>query len=222
MFENLKIIRKNVKWANLKVRPNLEVLLTVPLKMVQYDIEQIIVKRHNWINEKLEYFKKFSLPSKLLINGENFEYLGQSYILNVSCGDKDSVTLCGENLYLVLQDPGDLTKKHYLIDRWYLEQARHHFTELINKYSKIVNKQVNRVVIRKMRTRWGSCNTIKAYINLNVELIKKPLRAIEYVVLHELTHLTHYNHDRKFYNYMTMYMPDWQSRKMELTQSMCC
>jgi predicted metal-dependent hydrolase len=61
-----------------------------------------------------------------------------------------------------------------------------------------------------MKSRWGSCNPKKSYINLNQELIKKPKKAIEYVVLHEIAHLKHHNHDFGFYNYLSSYMPDWK------------
>jgi hypothetical protein len=64
-----------------------------------------------------------------------------------------------------------------------------------------------------MKTRWGSCNYHKKFINLNLELIKKSRKSIEYVVFHELVHLIHPNHSPKFYNYLTLYMPDWKLRK---------
>jgi predicted metal-dependent hydrolase len=67
-----------------------------------------------------------------------------------------------------------------------------------------------------MKTRWGSCNPSKGYINLNSELIKKAKESIEYVIFHELTHLVHLNHSKEFYNYLDTYMPDWRKRKDKL------
>ena len=67
-----------------------------------------------------------------------------------------------------------------------------------------------------MKTRWGSCNPAKSYINLNSELIKKSTQCIEYVVFHELTHLIHTNHNKLFYNFMSVYMSDWKKRKIKL------
>ena len=64
-----------------------------------------------------------------------------------------------------------------------------------------------------MKTRWGSCNPHKGYINLNLELIKNPKESIEYVVFHELSHLIHPNHSKEFYSYISAYMPDWKRRK---------
>ncbi len=67
-----------------------------------------------------------------------------------------------------------------------------------------------------MKSRWGSCNHTKGYINLNLKLIEKPTICIEYVVFHELAHLIYPNHSQKFYNYLTLYMPDWKVRKLKL------
>ncbi len=67
-----------------------------------------------------------------------------------------------------------------------------------------------------MKTRWGSCNTQKGFINLNLELIKKTKICIEYVIFHELVHLIYPNHSKEFYKYLTLYMPDWEERKEKL------
>jgi len=79
-----------------------------------------------------------------------------------------------------------------------------------------VRKEINKVTIRKMKTRWGSCNYHKKSINLNLELIKKPLECVEYVIFHELTHLIYPNHSKDFYNYLLTYMSDWKRRKERL------
>jgi len=67
-----------------------------------------------------------------------------------------------------------------------------------------------------MKTRWGSCNSQKGYINLNLELIKEPIRCIEYVVAHELAHLIHPNHSKEFYNYLSYLLPEWKELKKRL------
>ena len=71
-----------------------------------------------------------------------------------------------------------------------------------------------------MKTRWGSCNPKTPYINLNLKLIEKSKRAIEYVILHELIHLKYPYHNREFYDYLGLYMPDWRERKLRLLEGM--
>ena len=78
--------------------------------------------------------------------------------------------------------------------------------------------KISHLSIKKMTSRWGSCNPKKGYINLNLSLIKMPRRMIEYVALHEMIHFFHYNHDKKFYAMMSEKMPDWQSRERELRE----
>lgn len=79
-----------------------------------------------------------------------------------------------------------------------------------------------KISIRKMKTRWGSCSKNRQKIILNSELIKAPKACIDYVVLHEIIHLLHRNHDRKFYNFLTIYMPDWKKRKAILDSEIVC
>lgn len=103
-----------------------------------------------------------------------------------------------------------------LLNEWYLLKSQNYFKKIIAKYSKLVNVEIQNIRIRQMKTRWGSCNSAKSYINLNTELIKKASNTIEYVIFHELAHLIHPNHSREFYNYLSTYMPDWKKRKERL------
>jgi predicted metal-dependent hydrolase len=109
-----------------------------------------------------------------------------------------------------------LTKKKALLDSWYKTKANLHFDKALEKYQQIVKKDIKSVKIREMKTRWCSCNPAKSYINLNSQLIKRSTQCIEYVVFHELTHLIYTDHNKQFYNFMSVYMPDWKNRKDKL------
>ncbi len=93
------------------------------------------------------------------------------------------------------------------------------FFSILQEWNKIVKRDIKDIKIRQMKTRWGSCNPYKSYINLNIELIKKPKICIEYVIFHELTHLIYPDHSSKFYEYLSLYMSDWEKRKEILGQS---
>jgi predicted metal-dependent hydrolase len=198
------------------VKPTLEVVLTVPTNTTQEKIDQILKKRHDWILAQLNYFKKFQQPAKELVSGESFAYLGRNYRLKVSTATNESIKLIGGYLHVNLSDKSDHNKKLQLIETWYKQKAEDYFKKVIAKYTKIVKQEVAKISIRKMKTRWGSCNPKKSYINLNLDLIKKHVFAIEYVIFHELVHLIHYNHDQKFYHYLATHMPDWKIRKLKL------
>ena len=206
-----------MKNITLRVKPTLEVILTAPLLTTDEHIEYILKKREDWINKKLEFFKENYKPqTKEFVSGESFAYLGKNYRLKVIQSDNECVKLQRGYIQIFIKDKSNLEKKKRLLDDWYHSKAKSYFQKVIEKYLPIVNVDIQNVKIRAMKTRWGSCNSVKGYINLNSELIKKPSDAIEYVVFHELAHLIHPNHSREFWNYLSTYMPDWKRRKERL------
>ena len=213
MLEGVKIVRKDVRNITLKVRPNGEAILTTPKAASDEHIKFIIKKRAKWIAKKREFFASFKTPQKEYVSGEDFRYLGRSYRLKVVQSKEERVKLQRGYLELFVKDKSDIKRKENLIYEWYYEKAMLYFFNILQEFNKIVKQDIKSVKIRQMKTRWGSCNPYKSYINLNIELIKKPKACIEYVVFHELAHLLYPNHSKQFYDYLTLYMPDWQKRK---------
>ena len=213
MQSDVKIIKKDVKNITLKVRPNGEAILTAPNSANDEHIKFIMQKRAQWIAKKRAFFASFKMPQKEYVSGEDFRYLGRSYRLKVVQSKEECVKLQRGYLELFVKDKSDLKRKENLIYKWYHERATLYFFNILQEFNKIVKQDIKSVKIRQMKTRWGSCNPYKSYINLNIELIKKPKACIEYVVFHELAHLLYPNHSKKFYDYLTLYMPDWQKRK---------
>ncbi|OUT11454.1 zinc metalloprotease [Campylobacter concisus] len=213
MLNEVKIIKKEVKNITLKVRPNGEAILTAPKAASDEHIKFIIKKRAKWIVQKRAFFASFKTPEKEYVSGEDFKYLGRSYRLKVVQSKEERVKLQCGYLELFVKDKSDLVRKENLVYEWYHEKAMLYFFNILQEFNKTVKQDIKSVKIRQMKTRWGSCNPYKSYINLNIELIKKPKLCIEYVVFHELAHLLYPNHSKKFYDYLTLYMPDWQKRK---------
>lgn len=213
MPNEVKIIKKEVKNITLKVRPNGEAILTAPKTVSDEHIKFIIKKRAKWIAKKRAFFASFKTPEKEYASGEDFKYLGRSYRLKVVQSKEERVKLQRGYLELFVKDKSDIKRKENLVYEWYYEKATLYFFNILQEFNKIVKQDIKSVKIRQMKTRWGSCNPYKSYINLNIELIKKPKACIEYVVFHELAHLLYPNHSKQFYDYLTLYMPDWQKRK---------
>jgi predicted metal-dependent hydrolase len=115
-----------------------------------------------------------------------------------------------------VKQTANVERKKKLLRAWYSQKAQIHFMKAIEKYKPIVKQEIETVRIREMKTRWGSCNPSRGYINLNLKLIEKPTECIEYVIFHELAHLVHTDHSAKFYNYLSLFMPDWEKRKGRL------
>ncbi|MFC2750566.1 MAG: M48 family metallopeptidase [Campylobacter sp.] len=213
MQSDVKIIKKDVKNITLKVGPNGEAILTAPKAASDEHIKFIIEKRAKWIAQKRAFFASFKMPEKEYVSGEDFRYLGRSYRLKVVQSKEERVKLQRGYLELFVKDKSDLKRKENLVYEWYHEKAMLYFFNILQEFNKIVKQDIKSVKIRQMKTRWGSCNPYKSYINLNIELIKKPKACIEYVVFHELAHLLYPDHSKKFYDYLTLYMPDWQKCK---------
>ena len=213
----IKVIKKDVKHINIRVKPNCDVILTAPINTKETDITYVLKKRAGWIDKKIAFYKEYqSVVPKEYVSGENFCYLGRNYRVKVRESSDEGVKLQRGYLQVFVKDTDNLIKKKKLVKSWYLTKAEIHFQKAIEKYQPIVKKEIEHIRIREMKTRWGSCNPAKGYINLNSELIKKPRECIEYVVFHELAHLVHADHSSKFYNYLNLLMPDWKERKGRL------
>jgi predicted metal-dependent hydrolase len=214
---NVKIIKKDIKNITLKVKPTCDVVLTVPLRTDDKHIEHILKKRNDWINKKIDFFQlNNKIENKEYVSGESFKYLGKNYRLKVIESKEEEVKLLRGYIQIFIKNKMDFKRKEKLLNDWYTKRAENYFEKIVENYLHIVKKEVKNIRIRQMKTRWGSCNPLKSYINLNSELIKKSKESIEYVIFHELAHLIYDNHSREFYNYLNTYMPDWKKRKEKL------
>jgi len=176
----LTIIKKDVKNINLRVKPNCEVVMSVPIKTTDTHIEYVLNKRSDWIKSKLAFYRSKPIAAvQEYVSGENCRFLGRNYRLKVILSSEESVKLKGGYLNLSVKDKDNFKRKEYLVKQWYLQKAENHIKKAFDKYQPIVNKEVKNIRIRKMKTRWGSCNSVKSYINLNSELIKSPTQCIE-------------------------------------------
>ena len=215
----IEIVRKDVKHINIKVKPNCAVVLTAPIDTKETDIAYVLKKRAEWIDKKIAFYKDHQVQTpKEYVSGENFRYLGRNYRLKIIESRSEGVKLQRGYLQVFVKDTVNLEKKKLLLKEWYLIKAEIHFFKAIEKYRPVVKEEIEHICIREMKTRWGSCNPSKGYINLNSKLIEKSTECIEYVVFHELAHLVHTDHSAQFYNYLSLYMPDWKVRKNRLEQ----
>ena len=209
-----EVHRKKVKNINLRIRPNMEIYISAPMNLHSDYIENFIRSKEKWIKQvlqKIEDAKQNQLPSQYL-SGEKHKYLGKEYELEVKQGNSNRVSIKEGKIILTvisnIFENSDEKKK--VMEKWYFENAKKLFLKFMEKWLEILDEHVEKVAIKPMKTRWGSCNYVKKYINLNTELIKRTPFEIEYVILHELTHLKYPNHGKGFYNYIERYMPNYK------------
>lgn len=218
MKEKIEIHKKKVKNVTLKVKRDGTIHLTVPEAATDDYIERVIDNKQDWIESQLKHFNEnYEKPKeKEMVSGESFRYLGKSYRLKIVQSNKEYVRLYRGYIEIHVKNKNNTAKKQELLKKWYQEKAKKKFAELVHEYEQIVKEEVNNIRVITMQTRWGSCNVESGNINLNLELIKKPRYCIEYVILHELAHLKYPNHSKQFWDYMSVYMPNWEWRKNKL------
>jgi predicted metal-dependent hydrolase len=217
MQNTIKVVKKNIKNIKLQVNTDSNILITVPIDTTDWQIDCIIHKNYEWILKQVAR-NESKLKAIGVRETNRFTYLGSEYaiIINKNNNIRD-VTIDGEYCIINLKAKDDENELAFkVLSDWCYLTAKQYFTQLVYKYLPLVNKDVSKVAIRQMKTRWGSCNPAKQYINLNIELLKKSEPLIEYVVLHEVTHLIHRNHDNNFYAFLTLHMPDWLTRQNKL------
>ena len=219
---DVKIVRKNIKNVHLKVFRSLEVVLSVPMQVPQEWIENFLSKRIKWIDEQITKYKLSGGTNTLdsIKNGTSVQMLGKDMRVVFEEASKNSIEVDEKRITLLLKDVTDEEFAQKLFLKWWKQAAEDVFqNELDTLYEKIFKKyQVAKpdIYVRKMKTLWGSCTPSKAKVTFNNYLLKANLRCIQYVVLHELTHLIYPNHSKQFYDFLTIHMPDWQERKKQL------
>ena len=114
------------------------------------------------------------------------------------------------------QPGADLETRRALLERWYRDQLRERIPSLIEKWQPVLGVSVAEWRVKRMRTRWGSCNIRARRIWLSLELARRPLECLEYVVVHEMVHLLEYGHTGRFYGLLDQFLPEWRSSRQLL------
>jgi predicted metal-dependent hydrolase len=216
------IVRKPVKNLHLSVLPpNGWVRVTAPQNMNDDAIRTLLALRLPWIKKQQAKFAGQQRQTKRdYVSGESHYFLGKRYKLEVVYKEESpKVTVKGKNkIVLQVRPKTNIKKRQEILSDWYREELHSVVDELITKWQKKIGVKVSSWGIKQMKTRWGTCNHAKAKILLNLELSKKPIACIEYVVVHELVHLIEKKHSEKFVALVAKHIPKWKSLKDELNR----
>jgi predicted metal-dependent hydrolase len=209
--------------VSIAVEPTGEVVLTAPNTARLDQLDRIVRAKAPWIVERLRKTSDLppSLPSREFITGETFLYLGRQYRLRV----EDQVEGAGEvglrRGWLVVPVPevreGIDRAEHVqkALVAWYKTHAARRLPERAAMWSKKLGIPLPPVIIREPRKRWGSCDA-KGTLRFNWRVIQAPLRLVDYVVAHELVHLVHADHTKRFWATLGRVMPDYEARRVAL------
>ncbi len=215
----VQVIRKDIKNIHLSVYPPQgSVRLAAPRSVADETIRLFLVSKLGWIRKQQRQFQKQDREgAKELMNRESHYFLGKRYLLKViEQNDIPSASVSGKQL-IIRARPGTSTEnRHQILAQWYRRQLKEVLGPLIEKWKKKIGVRPDKWSIRKMRTKWGTCNTDSRKLTFNLELAKKPLECIEFIVVHELVHLKERRHSDRFVGLVEKYLPDWKKRKRHL------
>lgn len=209
----IELIRKSIKNMNLRIYPPDGVVkVSAPKSFSDRFIRNYLQEKSGWIQAHRERIRERSAyKEELLQTGATVAFKGKNYLLIVEEHHGPAKIRVQDDLIYCYAKPN--SSQAYLsglFDHWYRQELTSLLPELIKQWEPIIGVKVAEWGIKKMKTRWGSCNTRARRIWLNLSLIKKPVVCLEYVLVHELVHLLEASHNQRFYALMTQFMPQWR------------
>jgi predicted metal-dependent hydrolase len=217
---HVEIVRKDIKNLHLGVYPpHGRVRVATPLPVSDQAVRLAVIGKLGWIKRHKARFENQPRQStREMVNGETHYFLGRRLRLRVieSKGAGQVFLKAPARLELHAQPKTTSIQREHLLNKWYRQQLQTRIVTLVKKWEAIMGVQATEVRIKKMKTKWGSCNITARRIWLNLELAKKPVQCLEYIIVHELSHLIERHHDEKFVALMNKHLPQWRRYREEL------
>lgn len=216
----IEIVKKNIKNLHLSVHPPYgRVRIAAPKTMSDEAIRVFAICKLSWIKkQRLKFQNQDRQSEREFISGESHYFLGRRYLLNVIyTSKKQRVEIIKNNqIDLYVRENSNTEQREKVMSEWYRSFLKEQIPVIISKWEKEIGVKVNSWGVKLMKTKWGTCNIEAKRIWLNLELAKKSLRCLEYIIVHEMIHLLERNHNDRFHSYMDMFMPNWKEIKAEL------
>lgn len=210
------IIRSKRRTLAVSVSRKGEVTVRVPLRISEHEIHNFIEKHRDWAEKKVAEAKKAQPPEYTYQAGDTFNYLGKAYLLTIEPNPSISLPR-GTQIWLfdsqIFSKESDPAKIQKLITKWYKAQAKQYLIDRVDYWAETMGLKYHQLALSGANSRWGSC-TKQGNIRLNWKLLMAPVEIIDYVIVHELSHLVHFNHSKRFWDFVVRYYPDHkQARK---------
>lgn len=210
----VEVVRKDIKNLHLGVYPPMgRVRVAAPLVVNDEAVRLAVIDKLSWIKRQRAQFSKQPRQSEReMVNGESHYFMGRRYRLRVHEVDGPSrVALRGvASLDLYVRPGTSARRREAVLLGWHRASLRTAITELLARWQPVLGVRAEQWGIKKMKTKWGSCNVTARRIWLNLELAKKPVKCLEYIVVHELVHLLERNHTERFTALMDEFLPNWR------------
>lgn len=218
---SIDVFYKDIKNIHLSVHPPTgRVRMSSPHRIKLDTLRIFAISKLSWIKKQQQRMKSQEREAQReYITRESHYYLGKRYLLNiVEHNSPPRVEIKHDTIELCVKPNADTEKRQSILNEWYRERLKEIIPSYIEKWEKVMKVKVNEWAIKRMKTRWGTCNTKAQRIWINLELAKKPVHCLEYIIVHEMVHLLERNHDERFRTYMNNFMPMWKQYRQELNR----
>lgn len=217
----IDVEQKDIKNIHLSVYPpHGKVRISAPNRMDLDTIRVFAISKLRWIKKQQEAFEKQDRETQReYLTRESHYFLGERYLMKiVEQESSPRIVLKKKEIQMIVRPDTTQDKKKEILEEWYRSELKRIVPPIIEKWEKKIGVKSSEYGIKKMRTKWGTCNPEAKRIWLNLELAKKPVECIEYIVAHELMHLLERNHKEKFIELMNEQMPKWRFYREELNR----
>ena len=217
-----EVIRKNIKNMHLAVLPpDGRVRVSAPTQLTDEAITMFVRTKLGWIKKQQEKFQQQPRQSeRQYVSGETLYVWGKQYFLQMEYSYKgNALTLSGDKAILTVRKESSPKQRGSFVNEWYRSLSKQEVAKYLPKWEKTTGLYCSSWQSKYMTTKWGTCNPTSKKIWLNVQLAKKPIECLEYVILHELAHLKVHNHGPEFTAILDQYMPYWRDHRRRLNDS---
>lgn len=215
------VVLKNIKNLHLSVYPPTgRVRIAAPERMTLDTIRIYAISKLGWIRRQQGKFREQPRETpREYLNKEGHYFLGKRYLLTIIEHEAPpQVKLRHSTIELYVRPETTMEKRQTIMEQWYREQLKELVPPIIQKWGKVMDVSLAEFQVKKMKTKWGTCNRNAKRIWLNLELAKKPFHCIEYIIVHELVHLLERNHNAHFIAYMDHFLPEWKQSRSDLNK----
>jgi predicted metal-dependent hydrolase len=216
------VVFKNIKNIHLSVHPPTgRVRISAPERMNLETLRVYAISKLDWIKkQQTRLLGQERETRREYLDRESHFVWGRRYLLKVNtAAQTPSIKLQHRQMVLTVRPESGVEKREAVVAAWYRDELRQAMTPLIAKWEPLLGVQANQIIIRRMKTKWGSCNQHSHNIHLNSELAKKTPECLEYVIVHELVHLLEPSHNQVFVSLMDKFMPQWRQFRDELNRA---
>lgn len=218
----VKIVKKDIKNMHLYVKPpDGHVEVSAPQHLADDGIAMFIRTRVSWIKKQQEKYREQPRQTvREYISGETLYVWGKQYFLQVEHSNRgNAVNLSGNKAILTVRQGSTPQQRESFVNEWYRELLKAEIEKRLPKWESVTGLYCSGWQTKYMTTRWGTCNTKTGKIWINLQLAKKPYMCLDYVILHELSHLRVKDHGAAFIAILDEYMPYWREVKKQLNDS---